>query len=42
MLGGDPQKPGRAILLLWLGAASLTIGLLTAGVGIIAGGVRAL
>ncbi len=42
VLGRDPQRPGRAILLLWIGAASLTIGLVTAGVGIIAGGVQAL
>ncbi len=42
VLGRDPAKPNRAILLLWLGAASLTIGLLTAGVGLVAGGVQAL
>jgi len=42
VLGRDPRKPGRTILLLWLGAASLTIGLVTAGVGLVAGGVQAL
>ncbi|MFC9919864.1 hypothetical protein [Agromyces binzhouensis] len=42
VLGRDPEKPGRAILLLWLGALSLTIGLATAGVGLLAGGIQAL
>ncbi|MRX43459.1 hypothetical protein [Agromyces kandeliae] len=42
VLGRDPERPSRAILLLWLGAASLTIGLVTAGVGLLAGGIRAL
>ena len=42
VLGRDPAKPGRAILLLWLGALSLTIGLATAGVGLLAGGIQAL
>jgi hypothetical protein len=41
-LGRDPQRPGRAIVLLWIGAASLTAGLLTAGVGLIGGGIAAL
>ncbi|GAA2043900.1 hypothetical protein GCM10009819_33350 [Agromyces tropicus] len=40
--GRDPQRPNRLILLLWIGAASLTAGLLTAGIGLIAGGVGAL
>ena len=42
VLGRDPQRPGRAIVLLWIGAASLTAGLLTAGVGLIGGGIAAL
>ena len=42
VLGRDPEKPNRLIVLLWLGAASLTAGLIAAGVGLIAGGVAAL
>ena len=42
VLGADPQKPGRAIVLLWLGALALTVGLITAGVGLIGGGIAAL
>lgn len=42
VLGRDPQKPGRAIVLLWIGAASLTLGLLAAGIGLISGGIAAL
>jgi hypothetical protein len=30
-------RPGRAIGLLWVGAAALAIGLISAGVGLIAG-----
>ncbi|GAA1961957.1 hypothetical protein [Agromyces allii] len=42
VLGADPQKPGRAIALLWVGALSLTVGLVVAGVGLIGGGIAAL
>ena len=41
-LGRDPEKPNRFIVLLWAGAAVLTAGLITAGVGLIAGGIAAL
>lgn len=36
--GKDPQRPNRLIVLLWLGALSLTVGLIGAGVGLIAAG----
>lgn len=39
VLGKDPQKPNRLIVLLWLGVASLTAGLLAAGVGLVAAGM---
>ncbi len=35
VLGRDPHRPNRLIALLWLGAACLTAGLLTAGIGLI-------
>lgn len=35
VIGRDPQKPNRLIALLWLGAASLTAGLVTAGIGLV-------
>jgi hypothetical protein len=37
VVGRDPARPGRAIGLLWIGAAALAIGLVCAGVGLIAG-----
>ena len=40
--GDDPQRPNRLIVLLWAGAILLTAALITAGVGLIAGGVAAL
>jgi len=40
--GKDPQRPNRLIVLLWLGVVSLTAALITAGIGLIAGGVAAL
>lgn len=40
--GADPQRPNRLIVLLWVGAILLTSALVTAGVGLIAGGVAAL
>lgn len=42
VLGKDPERPNRLIVLLWVGAASLTAALITAGIGLIAGGVAAL
>ncbi len=42
VLGKDPQQPGRLIILLWLGAASLTAGLLAAGIGLVLAGAAAL
>ncbi|WP_022885863.1 hypothetical protein [Glaciibacter superstes] len=41
VLGRDPQKPGRAIWLLWIGVVSLTAGLVTAGVGLVMAGIAA-
>jgi hypothetical protein len=37
VVGRDPQRPGRLLLLLWLGAAALTVGLVAAGLGLILG-----
>lgn len=42
VLGRDPEKPNRLIALLWLGVASLTAGLLAAGLGMLFAGVAAL
>jgi hypothetical protein len=42
VIGKDPQKPNRLIILLWLGAAALTIGLLASGLGILLAGIEAL
>ena len=42
VLGKDPERPGRLILLLWLGVAALTAGLLAAGTGLVLAGVSAL
>jgi hypothetical protein len=42
VLGRDPQKPNRLIVLLWIGAASLTAGLLAAGIGLVIAGASAL
>jgi hypothetical protein len=39
VLGKDPQKPNRLIVLLWLGVVSLTAGLLAAGIGLVIAGV---
>lgn len=36
--GRDPQRPNRLIVLLWLGVASLVVGLVGAGVGLIVAG----
>ena len=37
VVGRDPQRPSRLLLLLWLGAAVLTVGLVAAGLGLILG-----
>jgi len=42
VLGRDPQRPGRAIALLWAGAMVLAASLLAVGIGVIAAGVAAL
>lgn len=39
VLGRDPQRPNRLRALIWLGAASLTVGLVAAGVGLIVAGI---
>jgi hypothetical protein len=38
VIGRDPQKPNRAIALLWIGAVVLGLALLDAGIGLIVGG----
>jgi hypothetical protein len=38
VLGRDPQRPGKLIVLLWAGAAALVIGLAAAGLGLILAG----
>lgn len=38
-IGRDPQGPNRWIILLWVGAASLTVGLVGAGAGLIVAGM---
>ena len=35
VIGRDPRKPNRLIVLLWLGAASLVVGVLAAGIGLL-------
>jgi hypothetical protein len=42
VLGRDPERPNRLIVLLWVGVVSLTAALITAGIGLIAGGIEAL
>jgi hypothetical protein len=42
VLGKDPQRPSRLIVLLWLGVASLTAGLVIVGISLVVGGVSAL
>jgi len=39
VIGADPQRPNRLIGLLWSGAACLTVGIASAGIGLIAAGV---
>lgn len=38
VLGRDPQRPGRLVVLLWVGAAVLAVGLVSAGVGLVLAG----
>lgn len=40
--GKDPERPNRLIVLLWIGVGVLTAAFITAGIGLIAGGVAAL
>lgn len=42
VLGTDPQRPNRLIVLLWLGVVSLTAALIVAGIGMIGGGIAAI
>jgi hypothetical protein len=42
VLGKDPQRPGRPMVLLWIGAGSLTAGLACAGIGLLIAGPSAL
>jgi hypothetical protein len=42
VLGKDPAKPGRPFILLWIGATSLTLGLLAAGIAALGTGIGAL
>ena|SRR5690554_6860313 len=42
VIGRDPEKPNRFVLLLYLGAAVLAIGLVLGGVGLIGEGVAQL
>lgn len=37
--GRDPQRPNRLVVLLWLGAAALAVGLVGAGAGLISAGL---
>lgn len=41
VLGRNPAKPNRLIALLWIGVASLTAGLLAAGIGLLTAGLAA-
>lgn len=36
VIGRDPQRPNRLFALVWLGALSLTVGIVGAGVGLLA------
>lgn len=35
VLGRNPERPGKLIALLWLGAGSLALGLVSAGIGLL-------
>lgn len=42
VLGANPARPGRMIASVWLGAASLTVGVVISGVAVLAAGISAL
>jgi len=42
VLGREPERPGRALVLLWIGAGSLTLGLAAAGAGLLGAGIARL
>ncbi|ALJ19163.1 hypothetical protein [Microbacterium sp. No. 7] len=42
VLGNDPRRPGRAIVLLWAGVVVLALALASAGVAVIVAGASAL
>jgi hypothetical protein len=42
VLGRDPRKPNRFVVLLWAGVVSLTLGLIAAGTAILGAGIAAL
>jgi hypothetical protein len=42
VLGKDPQRPSGLLALVWLGAGSLTVGLIGAGLALIAAGSSAM
>jgi hypothetical protein len=42
VIGTDPVKPNRMIILLWVGAVSLTVGLLAAGIALLTAGIQGL
>jgi hypothetical protein len=39
--GENPAKPNRLVALLWIGAVSLTAGVLTSGIGLLVAGIQA-
>ncbi|HEY3995858.1 MAG TPA: hypothetical protein VGM40_07855 [Mycobacterium sp.] len=40
VIGRDPSRPNRAIVLLWIGAGTLTVGLVASGLGLILTGMH--
>lgn len=42
VIGSDPQKPNRFVLLLYFGAVTLAIGLVLGGIGLISAGIAQL
>ncbi len=42
VLGTDPTRPGRMMASVWLGAASLTVGVVISGVAVLCAGIGAL
>jgi hypothetical protein len=42
VIGTDPKKPNRFVVLLWIGVVSLTAGLIAAGSAILSAGIAAL